>query len=96
MTLIDLDLFGGEIIIITFHEETDDWVYNTIIASLANLDDIEQYWKDREVDFEKAEAEFLAKYPNCKSMNVMKNIQQDAVDAFSKYINKQIIKNLHI
>lgn len=94
LTLIDFDLLSAEIIIVTFHEETDNWVYNTIIASLVNLDDVEKFWKDREEDFEKAETEFLAKYPGCKSPNVVNMIQQDATDAINEQIHQHIIEKL--
>lgn len=94
LTLIDFDLLSGEIIMITFHEETDDWVYQTIITSLVNLDDVEKFWEDREEDFERAEAEFLAKYPGCKSPNIVKQIQQDAAEAVNEKIHQHIMEKL--
>ena len=94
LVLNNFDLLSEEIIMFTFHEEINDWVYQIIVNSLVNLDDVEKFWEDREEDFEKAEAEFLSKYPNCKSPNVIKQMQQDADNVINNEIYKRIMEKL--
>ena len=76
---------------IIFHETRDFWDYNMLITSLVQLDDIEEFWRDREIDFEKAESELLKKWP---SIRTMRDIQKEMTNDLTNTINARIINRI--
>jgi hypothetical protein len=76
---------------IIFHETRGYWDYNMLITSLMQLDDIEEFWRDREIDFEKAESELLKKWP---SIRTMRDIQKEMTNELTNALNARIINRI--
>ena len=82
--------------LIMFHEEKDIWVYSIFVAFLDHLDDVEQFWKERDIDFEKAGKDFLVKYPEAKSYNAHKDVENKLQQSISTEINSRILDRFKI
>lgn len=92
LQILVLDLLAtGNVEMIIFHETRDIWEYNLLVVSLSQLDDIEEFWRDREIDFEKAESEFLKKWPGIKTM---RDIQKEMANELTNTINSRIINRI--
>lgn len=92
LQILVLDLLAtGPVEMIIFHETKDIWDYNLLIVSLEQLDDIEKFWRDREIDFEKAESELLKKWP---SIRTMRDMQKEMTNDLTNTINARIMKRI--
>ena len=96
LQVIDFNLLQGVFQMILFHEERDIWVYSIFVAFLDHLDDVEQFWKERDIDFEKAEKDFLAKYPEAKSYNAHKDVENKLQQSICTEINSRILDRFKI
>lgn len=95
LNLIDLSFGNGESYVLYYHEEIGEWVYNFTIISLSDLDDLEEFWKNKDTDFEKAEAKLVKEHPGIKTVDVIKIQTQKMTDELTHSIDKRIIDRIN-
>jgi hypothetical protein len=94
LRIVDLWSGNGENRLLYYYEEIGEWVYNFTIITLSDLDDLEEFWKNKDIDFDKAEAKLVKEHPGIKSVNVIKIQTQKMTDELTHSIDKRIIDKI--